>query len=186
LPDSSSSLQWLLIAGAVLIIAAGVFFYLRSRSPKKGIPVTVSDERLKSAAESILGDESLTDEMTDVPAQRLLDWAVSKSKQLAEQTADMDDSTAQAQLDTTLQDLRRVIRQINKAVGALENNTPEDVGAAMQKALEAASKVAVLQPQASTDVNMMIESIKALPPEEALSTILTYIDKGISNGEAAQ
>lgn len=164
-----------------MIIAAGAFFLARTRSPKKGPIVTVSDERLQSAAESILGDESLTDEMTDVPAQRLLDWAVSKSKQLAERTAEMDDATAQAYLDGKLQDLRRVVRQINKAIGALSSDTAEDINAAMQKALETASQVEVLQPQA-VDPNTITESIKAQPPEDALTTILSYIDKGISNG----
>jgi hypothetical protein len=180
LPDSSTGLQWVIVAVVVIaIIAAAVFLLTRGRTQQKGIKVTVSDDRLQRAADAILGDESLTDEMDDAPASRLLDWAVGVSKQIAGQTADMQDDQAVAYLDDKMQTLRKVVRRVNKLIGtaAASGDTIELVET-LQKVMEAASEVEGLTPAAPADLNAAAERLKAMPAEDALNEILSYINKG--------
>lgn len=193
MPDSGSALQWVIVAVVVLAIAAAVFFLARGRSTRaepaqqKGVKLTVGEDRLQRAADAILGDETLTDEMDDAPASQLLDWAVGVSKQIAGKTADMQDDQAVAYLDEKMQTLRKVVRRVNKLIGttAASGDTTELVDT-LQKVMEAASEVEGLSPTVPADLNATAERLKAMPPEQALNEILSYINKGDQqHGEAS-
>jgi hypothetical protein len=177
LPEGGLPLESILIGAAIIIIAAAAFVWYRRRSGGKTSTVTVSEDRLQRAAEMILGDEGLTDEMQDAPASRLLDWAVSAAHRLAEQTADMDEAQAQAFLDERVQDLRRVVRRINKLMGAHANGAGDEIGDTLQKIIEAASQVPVLAPQPPTDLSSAAQQVQSLSAEEALTQILSYVNK---------
>jgi hypothetical protein len=167
----------LVIIGAVIVIAAAAaLFWFSRRSGGKSSTVTVSEDRLKRAAEMILGDESLTDEMEDAPASRLLDWAVSAAHKLAEQTADMDEAQAQAFLDERAQDLRKVVRRVNKVMGARAGGGDE-ISETLQKVMDAAAQVPGLSPQPPADLSSAAQQVQSQSAEEALNTILTYINK---------
>jgi hypothetical protein len=175
------------IVAVVVIVfaAAAVFFLARGRSRRvepaqpKGVKVTVGEDRLQRAAEAILGDETLTDELDDAPASQLLDWAVGVSRQIAGQTADMQDDQAVAYLDEKMQTVRKVVKRVNKLIGtaAASGDTTELVET-LQKVMEAASEVDGLTPTAPADLNATAERLKAMPPEQALNEILSYIHKG--------
>jgi hypothetical protein len=175
LPQAGLPLVWIVI-GAVVVIAAAAFFWFSKRPGGKTSIVTVSEDRLKRAAELILGDESLTDEMEDAPASRLLDWAVSAAHRLAEQTADMDETQAQAFLDERVQNLRKVVRRINKVMGTREGGGDE-ITETLQKVFDAAAEVPGLAPQPPADLSSAAQQVQSLPAEEALNTILTYVNK---------
>lgn len=68
----------------------------------------------QEAAESILGDASLRDELTDAEAKPLIDWGLNNVAALARQVASQ--SMAET-LRATVTDMRRLMKRINRLVG---------------------------------------------------------------------
>ena len=69
--------------------------------------------RKNRAAESILENEALTDELDDTTAKALLDWGVACAEMIAQSTAGLDDSQADEVLSVRLRAIRRLIRGVS-------------------------------------------------------------------------
>ncbi|HOU13848.1 MAG TPA: hypothetical protein PKZ84_12100 [Anaerolineae bacterium] len=86
---------------------------------KTGEEVTLDaphiQERIRTAAERIVGDPSLTEDLLDAEAQILLRWAQAEVERLVLETADLDDDMAWQTLDPALRALRRYIRRVAKS-----------------------------------------------------------------------
>jgi len=68
--------------------------------------------------ERILGDESLTADLTDDAARLLLDWGLARAVAVVQQA----EGLSQEELDAHITALRRAMRQVNKQAGEA---TPE-------------------------------------------------------------
>lgn len=72
----------------------------------------------RRAVERILGDESLTADLTDDAARLLLDWGLARAVAVVQQA----EGLSQEELDAHITALRRAMRQVNKQAGEA---TPE-------------------------------------------------------------
>jgi hypothetical protein len=69
------------------------------------------EKRIKMAAESIMENESLRDGLDDDVASALLDWGIARAKQIASETADIeDDEEAQEASYPRMRGLRKILR----------------------------------------------------------------------------
>ncbi|MBN1967411.1 MAG: hypothetical protein JW910_22345 [Anaerolineae bacterium] len=68
----------------------------------------------EEAAESILGDPSLRDELTDDEARPLIDWGLHQVAALAKQVASQGMAET---MRTTVTDMRRLMKRINRLAG---------------------------------------------------------------------
>jgi hypothetical protein len=124
LPEGSLQIQWIIsIVGIVVLLVLASVLILRQRAAEQEEGTDPVDnqinQRAQLAAEQILDDASLTDEMSDPEASKVIEWAVSVARQLAEQTSGLDNAQAQQVLDEQVQNLRKVVRRINGLVGSL-------------------------------------------------------------------
>ncbi len=71
------------------------------------------DDLEKKAAESILGDASLRDELTDDEAQPLIDWGLAQVAQIARRASLMASTEA---VEAALDDVRRLMKRVNRVV----------------------------------------------------------------------
>ncbi len=129
------------------------------------------EERIRRAAEQILGDSSLTEYLDDSDAQRLLDWALSISRRAVEQTASMADADADLQLEEVSTNLRKAVRRISKLAGTLGESAPDEVAEQMSKILEAAVNIPGLS-GVSIDPDQVAHALQGQPPAAALTTLL--------------
>ena len=129
------------------------------------------DKRKQQAIESISGDSSLTDSMDDREATTLLEWGVALAGRAVEKTLDMDDDQAASFLDSSLPNVRRLIRRINKLVGEADGLEPEEVVEMMQAISEAAAQAGV---SLAVPANMLEEANRLLncAPADRLAEIM--------------
>ncbi len=169
----------------LLIVVSVLILRQRPGEQEESIgPVdSLIDQRAQRAAELILDDASLTDEMSDPEASQVIEWAVRVARQLAERTSGLDDAQAQQALDEQVQNLRKVLRRINGLVGSLSAATPQDIAERLQKIADAASQVPVLAAESSASLQAAAPEIQSLSPPEAVSRILSGLHKGESDGE---
>ncbi|GAB4571489.1 MAG: hypothetical protein Kow0077_08260 [Anaerolineae bacterium] len=73
------------------------------------------------AAQEILNDSSLRDELTDEEAQPLLDWALARIEALAAQAS----GASPEALEDALANLRRVMKRMNRLVRLRQEGDPE-------------------------------------------------------------
>lgn len=71
------------------------------------------DDLEKKAVESILGDASLRDELTDDEAQPLIDWGLAQVAQIARRASLMASTEA---VEAALDDVRRLMKRVNRVV----------------------------------------------------------------------
>jgi hypothetical protein len=81
------------------------------------------EQRIRMAAESILENESLREGLDDEAATVLLDWGVARAKQIASETADLEDET---EAEEAAYPRMLALRQILRAAASLcaENVEP--------------------------------------------------------------
>jgi hypothetical protein len=132
------------------------------------------DELKQRVAEQLLEDSSLTGDLDDSEARRLIEWALPISKQLVEQTFNMTEAQAEAHLYPTLKNLRRVMRRINKLVGSLASSTPDERVTLLEKIFEAAGEIPILEFTPPTVLESEAENLQGLAPNEALSKLIGY------------
>ncbi len=130
------------------------------------------EQRISQAAESIMGDASLTGDITDEEASLLLNWGAAFASRVAGQTVSMDDANATAYLDGALRNLRRVIRRINKLVGEAGDLPPDDQAGYLQGIFEAAVQVPGLQTQPLDFVALAAELSRLTAVEKVRKMIL--------------
>lgn len=184
MPDSPLYLQSIIILVLIAALIVGIFVVLRRpRTQQRTEPIRMNNLE-QQAVEQIVGDSSLTDEMDDPEASRLLDWASGLAKRIAAQTSGMDESQAQQAIGTQLPNLRALVRRINTLVGTLGSGADADeIAQNLRRIAEAAAQVpgvAVTTPEA---LQISAEELAALPPGEALARILSYITKEDTDDE---
>ena len=70
--------------------------------------------RLQRAAESILDNEALSADLDDEAANVLLDWGVALAQQIASETIELDDATAEEMIYQPMRALRKMLRAVNQ------------------------------------------------------------------------
>lgn len=78
--------------------------------------MTTVTERAALAAESILGNERLTNNLDDDAAKVLLDWGLAYVETIAAQTEGLDDEQAEEMMAPRLKALRSLMKLVNKWV----------------------------------------------------------------------
>ena len=73
-----------------------------------------TEQRAARAAESILGNESLTSDLDDEAASLLLDWGLGLAKRVAHTTSHLGDDAAQEEMYPKLKAVRKLMRLANK------------------------------------------------------------------------
>jgi hypothetical protein len=140
------------------------------------------EERAQQAAEQLLGDESLTDEMQDAEAQTLLDWGIAFSQRLSENTLEMDDAIAEEYLSAALPNLRRVIRRTNKLIGSLPQADAGVLASSLAGIFESAAQVPELAAALPGDPTTLAGNLAQLSPADALARILSLLDWEVTDG----
>jgi hypothetical protein len=74
--------------------------------------------RLKRAAEILVEDSSLREGLTDVQAQRLLNWALAHATAEASRTSEMEDEIAMPLLKEEVAKVRRLMRLVARIMGS--------------------------------------------------------------------
>ena len=71
------------------------------------------EQRIRMAAESILENETLREGLDDDAASALLDWGVAQAKQIAGDTAGLEDEVEiEEAMDPRIRGLRRILRAV--------------------------------------------------------------------------
>ena len=135
----------------------------------------MSEARQQRAVESIAGDMSLTEDMNDREAMRLLQWGASIAQQLAGQTEAMRDDEADSYLNQHLPELRRAIRQTNNLIADLPDAEEERITHRLQNIFDAASAVPVLRVEWPANLNEIAGTLRATPAEQVIEAVLARL-----------
>jgi hypothetical protein len=84
-------------------------------------------KRYRQAAERLMENSSLRDELNDEQAKRALDWGNEYLKKVADETADLADSDADHILETQSEQVSGVIHQANQLTRAINNKDPRQL-----------------------------------------------------------
>jgi hypothetical protein len=133
------------------------------------------EDRARRAAAQLQEDESLTEDMDDAEAGRLLDWGATLSRYLVGRTAELDDAQAEELLEAQLGSLRRAIRKIGKLIGLLPDAPPEMAAARLMEALDHAAQLPGVTITRSADLLAEALTMRRLSPGEALELVLRQI-----------
>lgn len=99
------------------------------------------EQRARRAAESILENESLTDELDDAAAKALLDWGLACTKMIVRSTANLGDAQADEVMSSQLRAVRRLMRSANKWVSERQEMDAEDQLKYLNRVIEQASVI---------------------------------------------
>lgn len=134
------------------------------------------EERASNTINLIVGDSSLTDDLNDQEAIILINWGERLALRLSQRTAGMDDASANTFLDTAAQQVRTLIRRINKLVGELSPQIPaEMIEARLPGMFEAASELPVLHPE-NPEIHSFAAGLQRMNRQEAIQTLLSTVD----------
>ncbi len=98
--------------------------------------------RASRAAESILGNESLTSNLEDTAAQVLIDWGINCAEMVAQRTVGLDDAEAEKVMAPRLRAIRKLMRQINQTIPDLAPSQGENDKLDAEETLDAIIKQA--------------------------------------------
>lgn len=135
----------------------------------------MNDKRLQQVAEQILTDSSLTDDMNDAEATRLIDWAVNVAKGLALQTANMDDVTAEDYLYPPMKSLRKTVKRFNKLFANMQDMDDEAFQQSIGDIYATAKDVYVLDAPEGRGL-FDFAQFKNLTPVEQVSELLAKLN----------
>lgn len=112
--------------------------------------------KLQRGIESLYSAASLTDELQDEDAKSLLKWGEGMAAQLA--TDDTDDDT----YDEQMKQVRRVIKRVNRFIGAQGQGDTEEARKNLEKLIESAAELGVNIPQEQVDKLMDAQSVQSM------------------------
>lgn len=87
----------------------------------------VTRRRYRRAAERIMENSSLRDEMNDEQAQRVLDWGKEHLKKIVNETADLTDTDAENILEAQTERVSGIIKQVNQLTRAINNKDQQEL-----------------------------------------------------------
>ena len=93
-------------------------------------------QRQARAAERILGDERLTDNLDDEAAQVLLDWGLTCTEEIVRQGASLKDEAEEEWVARRLQAVRRMMRRVNDWASPCGEKTTEKTTASLAPVIE--------------------------------------------------
>ena len=100
------------------------------------------DQRITRAAESILDNENLTADLNDEAAQMLLDWGLSRAKEIVYHTVEfIDDEQAEEAMYRPMRALRRMLRTNNKWSAKVQKHDQDHGVTALKRILDQAETV---------------------------------------------
>jgi hypothetical protein len=100
-----------------------------------------AEHKKQLAAEMVLDSESLTDDLEDAAAKRLLDWGLAQAEHMATQATDQD-------LDRSVSGIRRLIKRVNNLVADRAVLTDDELAAELSDLATLAGQTIGLQIQA--------------------------------------
>jgi hypothetical protein len=113
---------------------------MQERNPMSDVKSNL-EQRASRAAESILENESLTDELDDVAAKALLDWGLACTKIIVQSTAGLDDLQADEAISVGLRAIHRLMRLVNKWVANRQEMDTESRLKRLNGVIEQASAI---------------------------------------------
>jgi len=141
------------------------------------------EKRVRMAAESIMENESLREGLDDKAASVLLDWGIARAKEIAAETADLEDDD---EADEAVYPRMRGLRQILRAAASLcaENVEPAQQAELLQ---EIADQVPLVYGPAasfetSTWTNLPIAKLGS--PTQIINRLRTSIENSAKNSTA--
>lgn len=132
----------------------------------------------QNAAEQILGDSSLTDDLDDAEANRLIQWALEVSGKVCEESARQTEAEAADYLEETLYQLRRTVRRINRLAGTAITEDSESIIKRLNKIFEGCEKIPGLAVHSPLNPENTARLMQTLPAGDTLEIILSYFDLG--------
>ena len=101
---------------------------VRAKEPDKA-GETVS----RRAAESLMENEALTENLDDTAASALLKWGSELSKTVAQSTADLDDEQAEEAMSERMRATRQLLRSVNKWIAGQAQMASEEKSALLAR-----------------------------------------------------
>jgi uncharacterized protein (TIGR00730 family) len=147
----------------------------KAHAEKTGEGMMALEDRVRRAAERLLENSSLTDDLNDPEANQLLNWGLEVSRRLVEKTAEMDDEQAEEFLYGPQKNLRRVMRRINKLIAEANADDSTPAAETLQGILEAVAEVPGLSAAGLLDLAQIAQTIKTSTPDAGLSLILSQM-----------
>ncbi len=137
---------------------------------------TPNPEELEArAAESILGDAGLRDELTDDEARPLIEWGLRQASAMARRVvAEAALQSSMETLDDSLTSLRRLMKRINRLVGRRGEGDPERLRKDFARLASLSEKLygdAVSRPE-TAQVEAFLVKQAALSNEQVVTTLL--------------
>ena len=154
--------------------------------------------RIQQAAESILENEALTDNLDDEGGQALLDWGVALAKQVAQATAGMDEAAAETAMADKLAAVRRLLRAVNKRfdptlVADLKTNDQATAEANTKLLDQAVEQAAIIlaphftQPTAEQQASVVEKTLQPLAtPSALIASLRSFIDQHLAAQPASE
>ena len=144
------------------------------------LPNNIIEIRKKNAAESILGNESLTADLDDQSANALLEWGLDCVNRIVDATANMDDQSANLFIDETIPSVRRLMRNVNNWLSEITTDQSSIITANFEKALQNASLIygSDYRPPDQIDIQMFTQCVqeKCTEQEKIISSFREMIE----------
>ena len=131
----------------------------------------MSDIDLDSALSQFYEDESLTDALTDQPADALLKWGESQMQFLAQQAKDEDE------FDNQFTALRKLIRNLSRYVAEHQEMAQDEQQESLDKISEFAQSIGLTINKA---VDNIIEEQKSLSDTDSISHFLAQFAQTVN------
>ncbi len=133
------------------------------------------EERKQHAVEQLLTDPSLTDNLDDSEANRLMEWADGLASMLAMHTVEMGDEEAEEYLGPRMADLRKMLRGINKLGGNLPDADEDEVAEQLDTLFAQAAEMPGLRCNQPDDVRAYAKKLQDAQPDEAVGSLLATL-----------
>ncbi len=125
--------------------------------------------RTQLAVESLLGNESLTDELDDSAAQVLLEWGIACAERIMGATKGLADADAETLTYPRLRAVRRLMRDVNRWMGQLPSDSMQakEHAQALDKVIEQARVIYgdTFSPPDTQQRTAFLESVTAENPQ---------------------
>ena len=120
----------------------------------------------------ILENESLTSDLEDGPASRLLQWGTGQVRALVEGLDDQE--SAGAKVNALMAVMRQVTRTANNCAGAATDDLADELGRLLERHAEAFGSSARATPG---EVAQAAARLTELPPDGAVTFLLEWLNK---------
>lgn len=135
----------------------------------------MDQQRRQRVMEQITADETLTDNLSDAMAVRLIQWGTALANWQLVQTTEMDDATADAYLETHMKALRTAIRRVNRLIGELPDAASDEIAEALARIFGPAAELPGTACQMPADLDALAARLEGMAPDAAMEVILAVL-----------